>query len=101
HLFVAGGIGITPIMSMIDEVQRNGAAFHLFYCARAPERTAFVDELRPLIEAGFVSMHFDNGNPRNGLNLKSALGSYSEGTHLYYCGPPGLLDAIEAASAHW
>ena len=97
HVFIAGGIGITPIMAMIDEVQRRGQAFHLFYCGRVPQRTAFLDQL----DAGDVSLHFDNGNPRDGLDLKATLAHHTEGTHLYYCGPGGLMDAIEAASTHW
>ena len=40
-LFIAGGIGITPIMAMIREVQRQGKRFRLFYCSRSPETTAF------------------------------------------------------------
>ncbi|WP_395065611.1 PDR/VanB family oxidoreductase [Paraburkholderia silvatlantica] len=101
HVFIAGGIGITPIMAMIDEVQRRGEAFHLFYCARTPQRTAFLDVLQPLIDAGDASVHFDGGDPRNGLDLSRTLAQCAPGTHLYYCGPSGLMDAIETASAHW
>jgi ferredoxin-NADP reductase len=101
HVFIAGGIGITPVMAMIDEVRKRGQAFHLYYCARTAQRAAFLGELRPLIESGEASMHFDNGDPRNGLDLVSTLSGYSPGTHLYYCGPGPLMDAIEAASAHW
>ncbi|HEY1309763.1 MAG TPA: ferredoxin reductase, partial [Pseudolabrys sp.] len=44
-LFIAGGIGITPIMAMIREVHAQGKRFRLFYCTRSPETTAFRDEL--------------------------------------------------------
>jgi len=44
-LFIAGGIGITPIMAMIRQVQAEGKRFRLFYCTRSPETAAFVDEL--------------------------------------------------------
>jgi ferredoxin-NADP reductase len=101
HLFIAGGIGITPIMSMLSEVQRRGEQFHLFYCARTPERAAFLDRLKPLIERGLVSLHFDDGDPAKGLDLISTLTKRSDNTHLYYCGPGRFMDAIEAASAHW
>ncbi|WP_118180489.1 PDR/VanB family oxidoreductase [Paraburkholderia phosphatilytica] len=101
HVFIAGGIGITPIVAMIDDVQRRGEAFHLFYCARTRQRTAFLDALEPLVDAGDVSVHFDGGDPRNGLDLAETLGHHTPGTHLYYCGPGGLMDAIETASAHW
>jgi len=101
HVFIAGGIGITPMMAMLSEVQRRGEAFHLYYCARSAQRAAFLDELETLIASGHASVHFDNGDPRNGLDLVETLEPYSPGTHLYYCGPGRLMDAIEAASAHW
>lgn len=101
HVFIAGGIGITPIMAMLDEVQRRGDNFHLYYCARTPQRAAFLDELKPLVEKGLVSLHFDDGDPDKGLDLASTLKTYAESTHLYYCGPGRFMDAIEAASAHW
>jgi len=101
HVFIAGGIGITPIMAMVADVQRRGEAFHLFYCARTRQRTAFLDVLQPLIDAGDATVHFDGGDPRNGLDLTRTLAQYASGTHLYYCGPGALMDAIEAASAHW
>jgi vanillate O-demethylase ferredoxin subunit len=101
HVFIAGGIGITPIMAMIAEVRARGEPFHLYYCARSARRAAFLEELKPLIESGQASVHFDNGDPKNGLDLVSALSAYFPGTHLYYCGPSRLMDAIEAASEHW
>ncbi|TDY15487.1 vanillate O-demethylase ferredoxin subunit [Paraburkholderia sp. BL6665CI2N2] len=101
HLFIAGGIGITPIMSMIAEVQRRGEAFHLHYCARTPQRTAFTRELCGLVASGLASIHYDNGDPSKGLDLNATLQSHPDGAHLYYCGPAGLMDAIEVASAHW
>src|SRR5262249_856700 len=41
YLFVAGGIGITPIMAMIRQLTASGARFRLYYCTRAPAVTAF------------------------------------------------------------
>jgi len=101
HVFVAGGIGITPIMSMIAQVRAQHHDFHLYYCARSPQRTAFLDELEPLIECGYVTLHYDGGELSNSLDLKAALRNYDPGTHLYYCGPTGFLNAVEAASVHW
>ena len=48
HVFIAGGIGITPFMSMAHHCRQNAMPMKLYYCARAPETTAFVDELIPL-----------------------------------------------------
>jgi ferredoxin-NADP reductase len=101
HVFIAGGIGITPIMAMLAEVQARGDEFHLHYCARSPQRAAFLDRLKPLVDKGLVSLHFDDGDPRKGLALTSTLETCPDGAHLYYCGPGRFMDAIEEASAHW
>lgn len=101
HLLLAGGIGITPMISMIHQLKKEGADFTLHYCTRSAERTAFKDLLEPLIEEGRVFLHWDNGDPAKGLNLKDALKDHEAGTHLYYCGPPGFMGAVAAASAHW
>jgi len=101
HLLIAGGIGITPIMSMIAELRRRRAEFHLYYCTRSPEETAFLDDLAVLAAQGRVQFHHDGGNPANGLDLVAALRDCRPGTHLYYCGPAGMMAAAAAASAHW
>lgn len=101
HLLLAGGIGITPMMSMIHHLRRAGAEFTLHYCARSPERTAFADQLRPLVQDGRACIHWDGGDPSRGLDLAGTLRDYREGTHLYYCGPRGFMAAVAAAAAHW
>jgi ferredoxin-NADP reductase len=100
-LFVAGGIGITPIMAMIAEAKRRGIPFQLHYCTRAPERTAFRDELELLAAMGKAVFHDDGGDPAQGLDIARLLREPTAGTHLYYCGPAGLMRAAAAASAHW
>ena len=101
HLLLAGGIGITPMMAMICHLQRTGADFTLHYCTRSPARTAFTGRLKPLVDKGQAFIHWDGGDPSKGLDIKSALREYQAGTHLYYCGPPGFMTAVAAASAHW
>jgi ferredoxin-NADP reductase len=101
HLMIAGGIGITPIMAMIAELRRRRAEFHLHYCTRSPEETAFLDDLAVLAAQGRVQFHHDGGDPANGLNITATLRECRPGTHLYYCGPAGMMAAAAAASAHW
>ena len=101
HLMIAGGIGITPIMAMIAELRRRRAEFHLHYCTRSPEDTAFLDDLAVLAAQGRVQFHHDGGNPANGLDIAATLRECRPGTHLYYCGPAGMMAAAAAASAHW
>jgi vanillate O-demethylase ferredoxin subunit len=101
HLLLSGGIGITPMISMVLELQRQGSDFMLHYCTRSPERTAFLEILEPLVAKGRAAIHWDDGDPSKGLDLHVALKDPQTGTHLYYCGPPGFMSAVAAASAHW
>src|SRR5947207_9709810 len=101
HLFLAGGIGITPIMAMIAELKRRHGEFRLHYCTRSPEKTAFHDELDLLAAMGRVVFHYDGGDPAKGLDIAGLLREPQAGTHLYYCGPAGMMAAAKAASAHW
>ena len=101
HLLIAGGIGITPIMAMIAELRRRHAEFRLHYCTRSPEETAFLEDLSILAAQGHVQFHHDGGDPAKGLNLAATLRECRPGTHLYYCGPAGMMAAAAAASAHW
>lgn len=101
HLLLAGGIGITPMISMLHSLRRAGDNFTLHYCTRSRDRTAFLDVLEPLIAERRVFLHWDDGDPTKGLDLKEALRVNEPGTHLYYCGPPGFMAAVATASAHW
>jgi ferredoxin-NADP reductase len=101
HLLVAGGIGITPMMAMAAELEARGDDFFLHYCTRGPERTAFRERVEALAESGRAAIHHDGGDPARGLDLHSVLREPPPGTHLYYCGPAGFMQAAAAASAHW
>lgn len=101
HLFLAGGIGITPIMAMIHELKSAGGHFELHFSARTPERTAFAEELAPLVKAGRAFIYHDEGDLSRGLKIADLLKEYCEGTHLYYCGPSGYMAAVKAAAAQW
>ena len=101
HLLIAGGIGIAPLMSMIAELQRRRAGFQLHYCTRSAARTAFRDDLAPLAADGRVHFHYDGGDPAQGLDIAEVLREPPPGTHLYYCGPAGLMAAAAAAAKEW
>ena len=101
YLLLAGGIGVTPLKSMVHHLDRIGAEYTLHYCAKAPEYAAFRDEFAPLVAKGRVIMHFDGGNPANGLDIAELLRKYEEGTHLYFCGPPGFMAACSRSCEHW
>ena len=101
YLLIAGGIGITPIMSMVAELRRQRADFQLHYCTRSPERTAFLDDLGLLAARGRVHFHYDGGDPARGLDIAATLRDPPPGTHLYYCGPAPLMVAASEATKAW
>ena len=74
-LFIAGGIGITPIMAMIRQLRKEGKHFRLFYCTRSPETTAFLDELSTPEFKDQVTIHYDGGDPSRALDLRPILQS--------------------------
>ncbi|MGZ3461543.1 MAG: PDR/VanB family oxidoreductase [Archangium sp.] len=101
YVLVAGGIGITPLLSMAHALGRQGTPWHLHYCTRSPERTAFRALLASPAFAGHVTFHHDGGEPSRGLDVKALLATRTGGTRLYCCGPAPLMRAVrEAALQH-
>lgn len=99
-VLLAGGIGITPILAMGYRLNDIGAQVQMHYCTRAPEDTAFMDEVKEVFGDN-VTFYFDGGDPSQGINLSETFKDYEEGTHLYVCGPAGLLRAVRDATSHW
>lgn len=100
-ILLAGGIGITPIKAMAHFLESQGQPFELHYCTRSHDTAAFGSELLTWQEQGRLHLHLDNGNPAQGLNLQDLLANAAEGTHVYYCGPAGFMQACAQASSHW
>ncbi len=100
-LFIAGGIGITPIMAMIKQVRAEGKRFRLFYCTRSPETTAFRDELSAPEFKGQVTIHYDGGDLSRALDLRPILQERKNREHLYCCGPRPLMEAVRRMTDHW
>ena len=86
----AGGIGITPIISMARELRYGNKSFQLHYCVRSRDQVAFESELRDLA-GDCLTVHCDDDASR--LDLQGLLGSLPPGTPVYVCGPTGLIDA--------
>src|SRR5258705_395272 len=100
YLFVAGGIGITPIMAMIRQLKAAGGRFKLYYCTRSPAVTAFRDELSGPEFHGQVTIHHDQGDPARSLDLWPIV-EKPKGQQLYCCGPRGLMQAVRDMTGHW
>ncbi len=101
YIFIAGGIGITPILSMVRHLHSTGGArFRLYYLSRSPETTAFLDELSGPQFRGQVKIHHDFGDPAKSLDLWPIL-EQAKGAHLYCCGPRSLMQAVRDMTGHW
>lgn len=101
HLFIAGGIGITPILSMMRQLAGGGStAFQLIYCTRDAEHTAFQEVLAAPPFSGQVRIHHDHGDPAQAFDFWPLLETPGKG-HVYCCGPRGLMDAVADMSGHW
>jgi phthalate 4,5-dioxygenase reductase subunit len=100
-LFIAGGIGITPIRAMILHCIRHGKLnFMLYYFTRTSSMMAFREEFLSKVFDGKVVLHHDNGNPDQAYDLWPVL-EEQRGAHLYCCGPRGLMDAVRDMTGHW
>lgn len=101
YLFIAGGIGVTPILPMIEAAGAAGADWQLLYGGRARSSMAFVDELERRGERTTICSRDQQGGPNFRASLDSALSTVQENTLVYCCGPEGLLSAVEKACGHW
>jgi phthalate 4,5-dioxygenase reductase component len=99
YIFIAGGIGITPILSMMRHLETvGGKPFKLYYLTRSAETTAFRDALAA--RHGTVVIHHDQGDPDAAYDLWPVL-AQPKGAHVYCCGPRGLMDAVRDMTGHW
>jgi len=94
HLLLAGGIGVTPILCMAERLAATGADFQMHYATRSRARTAFFERIQRAPFAGHVHFHFDDGADEQKLDIGTLLATQAAGTHLYVCGPQGLMDAV-------
>lgn len=97
-VFIAGGIGITPIMAMIRACAAARRPWRLVYCARNRQRCAFYEELCALAPDR-CRFHFDDEQDGRVLDAAAVLGGIPAEAHLYTCGPAPLMKAVEAAAA--
>ncbi|KWV54159.1 hypothetical protein AS026_02515 [Rhizobium altiplani] len=99
HILVAGGIGITPILSMAKHLEQSGSSFEVHYAARSRGEAAFADILACDPFKDKVKFYFDDENQR--IDLDGILSDFVSGTAVYCCGPPGLMNAVTSKSGHW
>jgi phthalate 4,5-dioxygenase reductase subunit len=101
NLLIAGGIGITPIISMARHLAHSKDPYKLIYCAQSPEVTAFLDEFVAGDLSSNAKLHHDFGDINRSLRFADALKVQPRGAHLYCCGPRAFMQAVRDASKHW
>jgi ferredoxin-NADP reductase len=97
-VLVAGGIGITPIWCMAQELTALKRPWTLHYSCRTRDEMAFIEPLQKFGD-GRVHLHFDDEAGGKFLDLKSIVAAAPAGAHLYCCGPKEMLAAFEAAAS--
>jgi ferredoxin-NADP reductase len=97
YLFIGGGIGITPLLTMIYEVDTAGAEWELYYGGRSRKSMAFAEELAAL----GPHVHLVPEEEQGRLDLDGILGRPRPDALVYACGPEGLLGAVEQRCAAW
>lgn len=90
----AGGIGITPLMSMASVLAKQGIDFELHYHCRSKKSAAFYDELRSSPYNTRVHFHFDDAPDDTARSVNLALSQSGDSVNLYTCGPNGYMDYI-------
>lgn len=94
HVLIAGGIGITPFLSQLQQLALLQVPFELHYAARSRTEAA---GLKFLPDAPHIHLHIsDEGNR---MDLGAILSGQPLGTHVYTCGPEGLITSVEDAAA--
>lgn len=101
-ILIAGGIGITPILSMARDLTARNVPFQLIYLARDPQSAAFIEEIESIkAVAPSTLCHFDGGQPANAFDIGKLLATPRRGAHVYCCGPDGLMNAVREAASQW
>lgn len=95
HLMIAGGIGITPFLAQIKQLSHFGGKFELHYAARSRDLCAYMPELTA---AHAEKVHFYFDEEGMAIDLKDLLSRQPIGTHLYVCGPKGMLNWVRATA---
>ncbi len=95
-LFIAGGIGITPILPMARQAMREGRDWQLIVAARNRARLPFLAELAALPQE---RIRYHSDDEAGLLDLPALLSGLEAETTVYSCGPAPLLDALQSLNA--
>lgn len=99
HVFYAAGIGITPFMSMMEELTAEGKSFELHYTSRTKEECAFYDYLTSKYP-GKCHFYFSRSDNPNRMSPASML-DHRIGSHVYFCGPATMVKDFKKAAKNY
>lgn len=98
-LLIAGGIGITPLLSMASVLRARNAAFHLHYFTRSIEHAAFKSHLSTGPLSNDVSFHYDMLPSAMAGWFEDLLKERPRDAHIYLCGPSPFMSLVKNAAA--
>jgi ferredoxin-NADP reductase len=96
HLMIAGGIGITPFLSQIKQLDRAHGNWELHYACRSEALGSYVDYLTST-HPNNVHVYYDDQS--QAIDLEHLLDGQPLGTHIYICGPKGMIDWVRGKAA--
>jgi len=96
HLMIAGGIGITPFLAQIKQLSAMNGRFELHYACRNKALGSYVDKLTDR-HPGNVHIYYDD--QKQAIDLEHLLDGQPLGTHIYVCGPKGMIDWVRGKAA--
>ncbi len=99
YLLIAGGIGVTPIFSMAQDLIAQGAEIRMIYCSRARSEAAYAVELEALLGER-LTLHHDNADLSQVYDFWDEFAE-PKMQHVYCCGPTPLMEEIKSISGHW
>ena len=95
HLFIAGGIGITPFLAQIHQLERFNGHWELHYSCRSEALGSYADELTQN-HPNETHIYYDDQDQR--IALQQLLDGQPLGTHVYVCGPKGMIDWVKSTA---
>ncbi|WP_231138545.1 PDR/VanB family oxidoreductase [Cupriavidus metallidurans] len=98
-VFFVGGIGITPVLPMLRRLDAIGREWKLMYASRSPGETAFAEELQRIDAGRGRIVHFHDSEPGQRLEIRATVAALPASTHVYCCGPTGMIDDFLAVTA--
>ncbi len=99
-ILIAGGIGVTPIFSMVRALKSAGKEFELHYCFRSRANAPLLAELQDICGPLLIE-HAGEDGAEHRLNMSSIIGEPQPGLHVYCCGPERLVSDMENLCADW